>query len=222
LRRNDGYTLIEVLVALVIFVAMLGLAGAALNQGLTQYRGLVDKGLNFWDHAKKIWLDKSFNSMTDYYVFTEKDRWFPYFKGDLELMSYVTLAPLVGELPVAVWLRKEQGPNNKFLLQYYEMPVLTKKAEDLEGDTVLGGYRNGPSYRILSEMDQIDFGFYSCETPPSQICGWNSTFEGSKAKLLPQAVRIAYRQGNDNGFMLFYVNVNSPDKKSYNEARTQE
>jgi general secretion pathway protein J len=221
-RSHEGYTLIEVLVALVIFSAMMILAGVALNQGLLQYHGLVDRGLNFWDHAKQIWLDKSFHSVADYYVFTKKDRWFPYFKGDFDSITYVTLAPFVGELPVVVWIKKEPDTHNKIQLRYYEMPVLAKTGEELEKENVFATYRNSPSYKVLSDLDQVDFTFYSCETQPPQRCGWNSTFDGSKAKILPSAVKIAYRRDNEKGFMLFEINVNSLIKESYDEVYLQQ
>jgi general secretion pathway protein J len=218
---SKGYTLMEVLVALVIFSAMMLLAGAALNQGLSQYRGLVDRGLNFWDHAKKIWLDKSFHSMTDYFVFTKSDRWFPYFKGDLDYISYVTLAPFVGEMPVVVWLKKERGENNKFQLMYYEMPVYVKTAEDLDKDYISNEYRKGSPYAVLSELDQVDFSFYGCETQNAR-CRWYSALDGKSFKSLPTAVRISYRRGSENGFLLFSINVNSEVKKSYDESLYQQ
>jgi general secretion pathway protein J len=220
-KSSKGYTLIEVMVAIVIFSSMMLLAGVALNQGLGQYRGLVDKGLNFWDHAQKIWLDKSFHSMTDYYIFTKSDRWFPYFKGDLNYISYITLAPLVGDEPVVVWLKKEQEENNKFQLLYYEMPVHVKTAEDLEKDYISNEYRKGLPYAILAELDQVDFSFYGCDAKKAN-CHWQSAYDGKSFKFLPDAVKISYRRGSESGFLLFSTNVNSEIKKSYDESLNQQ
>src|SRR5208283_6146541 len=77
-----GYTFIEVLVAMAIFSSMIMLATMALNQGLKQYRGLMEKGVNFWDKAKYLWIDSSFGTVVDYYVYKEKVGWAPYFYGD--------------------------------------------------------------------------------------------------------------------------------------------
>ena len=217
IKLAKGYTLIEVVVGLVIFSSMMLLAGAALNQGLSQYRGLVDKGMNFWDHAKNIWLDKSFHSMTDYYIFTASDRWFPYFKGDLDYISYVTLAPFVGEMPVVVWLKKEREENNKFQVMYYETPVYIKTGEDLDRDYISNEYRKGLSYKVLSGLDKVDFSFYACEIKKAS-CRWHSTFDGKSSKFLPTAVRISYRRGSENGFLHFQVNVNSVIKRTYDET----
>ena len=106
---SKGYTLIEVLVAMAIFGSMLTLGGLALNQGLKQYQGLAEKGINFWDQAKEIGIGKSFHSMIDYYVYTRSEGWIPYFRGNENEISYVSLSPLAGTVPVIVWIRKEEG-----------------------------------------------------------------------------------------------------------------
>ena len=53
-RISEGYTLIEVVIAIAIFSFMIALATAALNQGLKQYQHMMDKGINLWDAAKKF------------------------------------------------------------------------------------------------------------------------------------------------------------------------
>ena len=143
----DGYTLIEVLVALVIFTSMLMLAGVALNQGLVQYHGLEQRGLNFWEYAKPIWIDKSFNSATDYYVHTRADGWFPYFRGDRNSVSYVSLAPFSGDLPVVVWVMREEEENGKYALVYYELPVYTKTWEEIDRHVAFNDYKKGQSFK---------------------------------------------------------------------------
>jgi general secretion pathway protein J len=211
-----GYTLIEVLVAIVIFTAMLMLAGMALNQGLTQYHGLVEKGLNFWDYAKTIWMDKSFNSATDYYVHTRSDGWFPYFKGGQDGISYVSLAPLAGELPVVVWIKSESEEGGRRSLVYYEMPVYTKTYEDIERDSVFGDYRKGKSFKLLKEVEDIGFSFYGYDSV-RRIYQWFSTFEGNKMKMLPSLVKISYHRDRGRGDLIVRINVNSPTKRLYDE-----
>ncbi len=143
-----GYTLIEVLVALAIFSSMMMLAGVALNQGLKQYHGLAEKGIGFWDYAKKIWIDKSFNSTIDYYVYRRGDRWFPYFKGNQEGISYISLAPLAGDLPVVIWIRNEAAENGMRSLVYYELPIYTKSYEEIERNYIFGDYKKGRSIKL--------------------------------------------------------------------------
>ena len=87
-----GYTFIEVLVAMAIFSSMIMLATMALNQGLKQYKGLMEKGINFWDKAKYVWIDSSFSAITDYYVVTDGGNGRPIFTAT-RTDSYVSLSP---------------------------------------------------------------------------------------------------------------------------------
>jgi general secretion pathway protein J len=212
-----GYTLIEVLVALVIFTAMVTLAGMALNQGLAQYHGLVERGLNFWDYAKPIWIDKSFNSTTDYYVHTRSDGWFPYFKGDRRGVSYVSLAPFAGERPVVVWIRSEEAHNGKRSLVYYELPVYTKTCEDMDRDYVFGNYQKGKSFKLLDGVDEIEFSFYGYDFT-KRMYQWYVNFDGNKTKALPSLVKISYARASGRGEFISRINVNSRAKRIYDEA----
>ena len=201
---------------MVIFTAMLMLAGLALNQGLTQYHGLVEKGLNFWDYAKKIWVDKSFNSATDYYVYTRSDGWFPYFKGSQEGVSYVSLAPFAGELPVVVWIKSEEENGGKYSLVYYETPVYTKTYEEIERDYVFGDYRKGKSFKLLEGVGGIEFSFYGYDEL-KRMHQWYSSFDGKKMKVLPSLVKISYAHDPGRGDIIVRINVNSLLKRVYNE-----
>jgi general secretion pathway protein J len=219
-RRNEirtaGYTLIEVLVAMAIFTAMLMLAGMALNQGLKQYHGLAEKGLNFWSYATNIWLDKNFNSTIDYYVHTKSDGWFPYFKGSQEGISYVTLAPFAGDLPVVTWVKNIAGEKGGRSLIYYELPVYTKSYEEIERNEVLGDYKKGASFAILSSVEDIEINFYGYDLQERRY-KWENTFNGSKMKVIPSLIKISYRSEGKKTNLMFNINVNSMTKMGYEE-----
>jgi general secretion pathway protein J len=214
---SKGYTLIEVLVAMAIFTSMLVLAGTALNQGLQQYHGLVEKGLGFWDYAKKIWIDKSFNSTVDYYVNTRSEGWFPYFKGNSDSVSYVSLSSFAGELPVVVWIKNETQESGKRSLLYYELPVYAKTLADIERDETFGDYKKGKSFILLDDVESISFEYYGCSTFNRQ-CRWNNQYNGNKTKILPSAVKIEYKQKGEKGFLIFDIHVDSRIKTFYNES----
>jgi len=217
--RSEGYTLIEVLVAIAIFTAMLMLAGTALNQGLRQYHGLVERGLNFWDYAKKIWIDKRLNSSIDYYVYTRTDGWFPYFKGSQRGFSYVSLAPFAGELPVVAWITDEPEADGKRSLVYYEVPVYAKSYEEIDREYVFGDYKKGKSLKLLEGVEGIEFNFYGYDLRSrSRKYGWYSAFDGSRMKVLPSLVKISYLHGGERGGLTFHINVNSLTKMVYNEV----
>jgi general secretion pathway protein J len=213
-RAISGYTLIEVIVAMAIFSAMLLLGGMALNQGLKQYQGLIEKGLRFWDYAQNIWTDKSFHSTIDYYVNTNSKVWFPYFRGNQEGVSFVTLAPFAGDFPVVVWIRKEKTEDGKENLIYYELPVYAKSYRELDEDFSSGAYRRGRAVKILDGVDRIQFEFYGYEVRDEKHM-WRKIFEGAETRQLPLLVRIDYMLGGEKKMFMYAIHVNSQMKRSY-------
>jgi general secretion pathway protein J len=199
-----------------IFSSMMILAGMALNQSLKQYHGLAEKGLGFWDDAKKIWIDKSFNSITDYYVHTRSDGWFPYFKGSQEGVSYISLAPFAGELSVVAWIRNEAGAEGMQSLVYYELPVYTKSYEDIERDYIFADYKKGKSVKLLEGVESIEFSFYGYDIRDRKY-GWYKNFDGNRMKLLPSSIIISYNHNGKKDKLVFGINVNSMMKMVYND-----
>jgi general secretion pathway protein J len=195
---------------------MMMLAGMALNQSLKQYHGLAEKGIGFWDYAKKIWIDKSFNSITDYYVHTKSDGWFPYFRGNQEGISYVSLAPLAGDLPVVVWIRNEAGESGMRSLVYYELPIYTKSYDEIDRDYIFADYKKGKSLKLLEEVEGIEFSFYGYDFNERRF-KWYSQFDGNRMKLVPASIGISYAYGGQKGRLVFGINVNSLIKMNYNE-----
>lgn len=214
-RFFRGYTFIEVLVAMAIFSSMVMLATMALNQGLKQYRGLMEKGVNFWDKAKYLWIDGSFSSTLDYYVFKEYVGWVPYFYGDGERISYVSLSPLVGDLPVAVWIVKEKKDNGLYAVVYYELPVYTKTYKELDRDYATGNYKAGNSLTLLDGVGDIAMQFYGFDSS-GQKGEWSQVFDGSVKRSMPSTVKMTWVSENKKQTMLFCINTNSMRKADYN------
>jgi general secretion pathway protein J len=215
-RRSNGYTLIEVLIAAAIFASMVTLATMALNQGLKQYQGLMEKGLNFWDYARYVWIQRSFNSATDYYIYTRDNGWTPYFIGNQDEISYVSLAPLAGDLPVVVWIRKEEENDGKRSLVYYELPVYTKMYSEMERDYVFADYKKGNSVKLLEGMDMLDVAYYAFDLALGKY-QWSSDYDARTKRLLPALVKINYVIEGRKNSLIFDINVNSRIKASYNE-----
>ncbi len=222
-RRRDsnapagrrGYTFIEVMVAMAIFSAMVMLATMALNQSLKQYRGLMEKGVNFWEKAKYLWIDSSFGCALDYYVYKEGAGWVPYFHGDGESIFYVSLSPVAGDLPVAVWIVKEKKDNGLYAVVYYELPVYTKNYRDLDQDYISGNYKNGKSLVLLDGVENIDMEFYGFYQSRRQA-EWSPVFDGFKNKSLPSAIKLTYMSEHEKHVLLFCINTNSTRKDLYN------
>lgn len=219
---KNGYTLIEVLIAVAIFSAMVVVSSMALNQGLSQYQNLKERGINFWDKAKYLWLNKSLSSTVDYYVFSRGDGWFPYFRGNQELVSYVSLSPFAGQAPVVVWIRNERQDDGSRSLVYYELPVYAKTLKDIERDFAFKDYEKGSSIALVKKAEDISITFYGYGLPDYRW-SWTSEFDGARKKTLPQTLKIAYKDkatGEKNSIIL-PVNTNSMIKTIYNESYTE-
>ena len=216
-RFCRGYTLIEVLIAAAIFGSMVTLATMALNQGLKQYQGLMEKGLDFWDYARYVWIQRSFGAATDYYIYTRTDGWTPYFLGNQETISYVSLSPLAGDLPVVVWIKNEQSSDGKHALVYYELPVYTKTYQAIERDAVFADYKKGSLITLLKGLEKLDVSFYGHDLSRRENL-WSSDFDARKKKLLPTLVKLDYVIAGQKNVLVFSLNVNSTIKMHYNEV----
>lgn len=188
---KKGYTLIEVLVATMIFSLMVSVSMMALNQGLGQYRKLMDEGLKFWDKASTLWLHRSFVSAIDYAVSSRPGSWHPYFKGDSASIAYVTGAPLLGDEPVVSWVVKEPAPAGGFDIMYYELPVLTKTYGDLEEDFASRRYKSGASFAIAKGVEAMKVEYYGfrLDTNKSE---WSDSYDSRLRKFMPSLVRITF------------------------------
>lgn len=218
-RRNSsasGYTLTEVLVGVAVFSSMLMLGSMALNQSLIQYRSVMERGFLFWEYAKLFWIQKSFSSATDYYVYERSIGYFPYFKGSASGFSYVSLSPFALDEPVAVWVEKERKENGKFALVYYELPVKAKSYRDIEMDYFSGTYRKGKSFRVIEDADSIDFRFYALDLSKG-VYEWLREYDGKRRRLLPSLVVVDYLSGGERRKLFLTIETNSMLKLLYNE-----
>jgi len=214
---SKGYTLIETLIAMAIFSFMVLLGSTALDQSLQRYQGLLGKELGLWQFTKNIWLGKSLGSMIDYYVPIGNGQWAPYFMGDQSNLSYISLAPLAGDLPVVVWIKQEKNAENKRQLVYYEIPVYTKRASDLERDEVFGDYKRGNTIPIVEEADTIGLAFFVYNNQRGQH-QWVEEFDGRTQHVLPAQIKISVTKDGRREDKLFTVNTNGLLKTGYGKT----
>jgi len=195
---------------------MVLLATMAINQGLKQYHGLMERGINFWDNARHLWVNRSLSSAVDYYVADDTGKWFPYFYGSRDRVSYISLAPLVGDIPVVVWIIKERQANGRYSLVYYELPVYTKTSKEIERDYVFNEYKKGQSIKLLSDLDDVEPEFYGYDFL-KQKDEWSNGYQGSKKMTLPSLLKFNYTIEGRKNILMFRLNTNSMRKAVYNE-----
>jgi general secretion pathway protein J len=210
-RSDKGYTILEVLVSVAIFTAIVTLASAALDQGLKQYHRLVEKGINFWDSAKYLWMNRNLSCIIDYYVKPiAAGEMFPYFRGSRDLLSFVTLAPLASETPVVVWIERQPSAEGGSDLVYYELPVYAMQLDDIERAYNLLDYKKGRSTVLMANLEDLETEFYGFDAV-TERWEWTSTYEGRTKQTLPSLVRIDFREKGDaeRKSLYFYIRTNS-------------
>jgi general secretion pathway protein J len=197
------------------------LSTMALNQGLRQYHNLMERGINFWDKAKYFWLNKSLNSAVDYYVFTKDAGWFPYFEGSQEGISYVSLSPFVGNEPVIVWIRNERLDDGKRSLIYYELPVYSSGIQEIERLYDFRDFKKAKPLILLQDIQDVEVSFYGYDISEARWA-WTKDFAGDKKKILPEVIRIDYREHNEKKRLVLGINTNSMFKLIYDELYPNE
>ncbi|MBF0459164.1 MAG: prepilin-type N-terminal cleavage/methylation domain-containing protein [Nitrospirae bacterium] len=202
MKSRSGFTLIEVVVAIAIFTSMVLLSTVALNQGFTQYKRVMNEGVNLWKAARSFWIHKSTSGMLFYFIDEGKRLdWYPYYICNPDEISYVSGSPMADNVPVVVWIVKEKREQN-FDVVYYELPVYVKKQEELDKDYQSGNYKKGNSFVIMENVSDVSFESF-VEDPLTKLWGWSREYYGNRGRRLPKYVRIVYnRDGRFNALML--------------------
>ncbi len=214
-RFSKGYTLLEVLIATLIFSSIVLIATGALNQSMSQYKALMERGVSFWDYAKYEWIQRSFASALDYYVNDEKGNWFPYFIGNQDYVSYISL-PLTAEGAVAVWIKKEKQKNGNYSIVYYELPIYAENFKDIQKKYTFEEYKKGLSVVLWNDLKEVEIEYYGYDFSKNAY-EWFKSYEGIKRLILPEMIRFSLMKDNDKFSVIFRININSTYKWYYNE-----
>jgi general secretion pathway protein J len=133
------------------------------------------------------------------------------------MFSYVSLAPIAGDLPVVVWVTREKLEDGRYALIYRERPVHTQIRRNLESDYALETYKKGQSLVVMDGLDDLKFRFYGYYYA-KQKEEWSDEYEGEKRFRLPTLVEIDYVSQGEKGTLYFGIRANSTRKTAYNET----
>ncbi|MBF0608375.1 MAG: hypothetical protein SFH39_16855 [Candidatus Magnetobacterium sp. LHC-1] len=202
-----GYSLIEVLIAVTIFTSMVMLSMVALNQGLGQYKKLMQEGIDFRRYASSFWLHQSVAGMLNYVV-SDNNRQFPYFRCSYGGVSYVSASPLSNNIPVVVWIVREKAASSGLsVLTYYELPVYTKKYEDIERDYVSSVYKKGSSFVVLQDITDVRIESYVMDMV-TKLWQWSAEYDTKDSGMLPTHLRISYKRNGKQEVLFFSIHTN--------------
>lgn len=197
---------------------MIVLGSIAFTQGLKHYEAIAKRGINFWENTRIFLLQRSVSSIFDYFVHDSTGRFFPFFLGEIDFVSYVTSCAMSYDLPVLVILSKEKRDDGYFDLNYYELPVLTMNYEEIEKLINLREYRK-TAHRVLllSNLEDLSFSYYVFDQKRGFYV-WVSSLDGRSHLRLPKMIKIEYKEKNGPREILFLgLQVDSTRKLIYNE-----
>ncbi|KJU82748.1 prepilin-type [Candidatus Magnetobacterium bavaricum] len=194
--------MIEVLIAVTIFTSMVMLSMVALNQGLGQYKKLMQEGIDLRRYAASFWLHQSVSGMLNYTVM-DNNKQFPYFRCSYDGVSYVSTSPLSNNIPVVVWIVREKGTS----LTYYELPVYAKRYEDIERDYSSSAYKQGSSFVILQDVTDVRIESYVMDMV-TKLQQWTPEYDTKDTNMLPTHLKISYKRGGKQETLFFSIHTN--------------
>lgn len=215
--NNKGYTVIEVIIATVIFVTAITIATASFVDGLKLLKNISEKDQSIFKLSKNIWIDSLFLCITDYFVFDETDkRFYLYFDGSSDTASFVTECPLNNNLPSLVYITKQANSNGSYDLNLYQMTVSTMDLRDIERVIIFSDIKKSIPYKLVEDASlvYINYLVYDRKT---KLYSWKSDYKFRQYYTLPSAIKITYQKdGYQNQLFFKILNTNS-SKNIYNE-----
>ncbi len=211
-----GYTLVEVLVAIVIFSTLIGLGSVALNQIMKYYEVIKSRDLSVWKYANLIWLDKIFLEVMDYYVSDDTGKFYLYFIGTPDFLTFVSFEGISTDKPVVVYLEKQINQSGKYDLILYQLPLNSQSGKELDRYIVFKDYKkdNTPFY-VMKDLDDLSFDYYIYDFR-SYKYKWSFSYEKG-GFLAPMFVKLKFKKDSKVDNLIFIINNNSIRKGIYNE-----
>lgn len=212
-----GYTLVEVLVAIVIFSTLIGLGTTALNQVMRYYEVIRTKDVSVWKYANLLWLNRVFLEVMDYYVSDDTGKFYLYFIGTPDFLTFASFEGISTDKPVLVYLEKQLNQNGNYDLLLYQLPLNSQTGKDLDRYIVFKDYKKDNNFiYVMKDLDEISFEYYIYDFN-SYNYRWSFYYE--KGGLIPpKFVKISYKKGGKADNLIFLINNNSLRKSIYNET----
>jgi len=214
--RAKGYTLLETLLALLLFSMIVSLSSLILSQSIKYYQNLIQPGLSHTEYTKIFWLEKSFASLFDYYIYDDKkQKWLPLFIETRDKIVYTSLFSLFSNSPVLVILEKV-NMEGKYSLIYYETPLYTLTLKDVEKFLALLEYKHFQSFTFFTDLDKLDFQYYIYDSFRKDFY-LVSEYNKEIFSDLPQAIQIEYSKDGMSDSIYAIINLQTQWKSFYNE-----
>jgi prepilin-type N-terminal cleavage/methylation domain-containing protein len=195
---DDGFTLIEVLLATLLFSILIGMASWGYSQYLRIWESELFADVPEMTSCRRLaLLRRSIEGVFDYYVKApESDLMVPFFEANPSGFIFVTRCPVFSDAEVAVAQVRFEKEEGVYRLRYVEEPLIGTYL-------AVGKERLEPTHTFVA-MDGIRqyeiayFGLSSEGLTPEQLAGevdlrtyqWTGDFSGAERGLMPAKVDI--------------------------------
>ncbi|MGA2588228.1 MAG: prepilin-type N-terminal cleavage/methylation domain-containing protein [Candidatus Aminicenantales bacterium] len=180
--RNNGFTLVELLIAVVIFTMVSGLVFLAFSQSLSLW-DRADKEIDKLDQLVFVntWVKDVFHSAENFMLDYQNKR-APIFIGDPKKVLFITSNPLLSRNKITSFVRIEFRGT---ALIYAEESLF---APDL---VTLGpaGLTFEKEYPLLTDIEE---GVFSYFVPVNGLWTWAGQSDSEKSLALPKGVQLIF------------------------------
>lgn len=235
MKKNSGFTLIEVLISMVIMSLIIGLAVSSYryffnfgNQDNIAEQDVAVKGL-----TKIQPINQAVRSTLAYYYYSEYEQQKRlFFKGSKRSMSFVTKRPALVDSPlaIAILLVRIDGAQDQLL--YCELPLgsrdlATFNAVESDCDEHQFEYLRANDisleyfgWQSRNDIENYTSGWFSA-AEVSLAPQWFSNYESDKTQLLPLSIRVTSLYDIDQRSwipeqVIWWINEENPDSQRSN------
>jgi prepilin-type N-terminal cleavage/methylation domain-containing protein len=206
MKRNlKGFSLIEILVAMVILSAVILISNQAFSFFSNKWNGQLGRFDNIFGQARLNMVIDDVIRNTIPYIVTTTEGYGLYFEGNRNGFVAVSSSSLNDpDTPAVIRLSAIQQSDFSFILQYEEAPMSI---------TVLRTNQDVVDFNeaitLQANIEDIQFEYYglaaieNSQDNSARDLVWEHSFNGIEKREHPQKVRVFYRQNNTVSSQIF-------------------
>ncbi len=209
IRHDQGFTLIESLIATLIFSLLLGIATWGYSQYLKVWQEDRFTGMPEMETYRKVTLmRRSLESLFDYYV-KDSDSSFlvPFFEGGKSRFLFVTRSPALVDSETALAQVSFRPDEGSYKLIYGEESLrgtyLRQKREELA---------QAKEMVVLNDIEKYDIAYFGPESPELKSFKWSEGFSAGNRAIMPTKVDLQVKVGGKEYRYMYHTGSGTAKK----------